>query len=57
MKKAYITPNLRVANLYTENMLAVSVPVNTDTEIDGSDAYSQHHRGWSSTNWMKKEEE
>lgn len=56
MKKAYITPNLRVANLYTENMLAVSVPVNNETEIDGSDAYS-HHRGWSSTNWMKKEEE
>lgn len=56
MKKAYITPNTRVANLYTENMLAVSVPVNKEEELNGSDAWS-HHRGWSSSNWMKQDEE
>lgn len=56
MKKTYIIPQTRVAQLYTENMLAVSVPVNNETEIDGSDAYS-NHRGWNSSNWLKKEEE
>ncbi|MBO5134889.1 MAG: hypothetical protein J6C15_07060 [Bacteroidaceae bacterium] len=56
MKKTYITPLNHVANLHTEHMLAVSVPVDNSTEINGSDAYS-NHRGWSSTNWMKKEEE
>jgi hypothetical protein len=56
MKKAYITPNTRVANLYTENMLAVSVPVNDDKEVNGSDAWSNRH-GWSSSNWMKQDEE
>jgi hypothetical protein len=37
-------------------MLAASIPVNNDKEVNGSDAYS-NHRGWSSTNWMKKVEE
>ncbi len=56
MKKAYITPNTRVANLYTENMLAVSVPVNNEKEVNGSEAWSNRH-GWNSSNWMKQDEE
>lgn len=56
MKKTYNMPQIRVAQLHTEHMLAASIPVNHDKEVNGSDAYS-NHRGWSCTHWMKEEEE
>ena len=55
MKKTYIMPQTCVVQLHTEHMLAASIPVNNNKEINGYDAYS-NHRGWSCTNWMKEEE-
>lgn len=56
MKKTYIKPLTRVTQFHTEHMLAMSIPVNHETEVNGSDAYS-NRRGWSSENWMMEEEE
>lgn len=51
MKKTYIMPTLRSAELQAENMLALSVDVDGDKKADASGSYTHKKHGWSSSNW------
>lgn len=45
MKKTYITPALQVDEAQVQNLMAVSLQINT-TEVDGSAALSKEEGDW-----------
>ena len=54
MKKSYITPTSQEIALQLESMVAMSIAIDNDKEVGGSDAYT-NKGGWSSENWTDTE--
>lgn len=46
MKKIYLTPQTEVAFAEVENMLAESLPIISDTTVDGSEALTKEDNTW-----------
>jgi hypothetical protein len=46
MKKMYIIPALKVEEAEVVSMLAESLPINSETTVDGGNALTKEDGGW-----------
>ena len=59
MKNIYVAPKAEQINILTEGVVAASLPMNNDKEVNTSTPGAQlsQKRGWSCDNWVAGDEE
>lgn len=50
MKKTYIAPSVQTVELNLEGMVAMSIAIDNDKQINASESYTQKG-GWDASNW------